>query len=183
MSDTLHVFEKSGCGKAPFRFIGIEERRGPMLIGSSNGVEHWAGSPGQPMGTCKHCGTSIAECCIIRDAEGKVFIVGNQCVSKTGDNGLISNAKAAVNKMRREATEKREKGQIDQARVALEDDAIRAALQAVKHPYSVRAERGETFLDYACWMLQGTNYSFRTAKAKVAREVLKLKVSPGTVAP
>lgn len=62
-----HVFEVSGCGKAPFHFVG-----------------YFYGG-----GTCDHCGTGIVHNYAVRDAEGKEFKVGCVCIDKTGDYGLI----------------------------------------------------------------------------------------------
>lgn len=84
MSQKVHVFEKAGLGKAPFTFIGMYVDRGPKNMGNGYTV----GSPGQPMGTCDYCGTGIANCCRIQSSDGKVFVVGTDCVEKTGDSGL-----------------------------------------------------------------------------------------------
>lgn len=96
--DTIHPFEKSGCGRAPFRFIGYECRVGPIkYTDPETGIQMECGAPGQPMGTCDHCGTGIMHCCIIQDADGKRFIVGTSCVAKTKDVGtkIQSDAKKA----------------------------------------------------------------------------------------
>ena len=75
----LHPFEDAGLGVAPFRFVGVENRVGPISLG--NGVT--VGAPGQPMGVCDYCSQGIKECCIIQDSTGKTFVVGNVCVGKT----------------------------------------------------------------------------------------------------
>lgn len=76
--NTLHPFEESGLGKAPFRCTGWEHRVGPIKL--SCGME--VGSPGQPMGTCDFCGNGIAVCMQIVSADGKRFEVGCDCVKK-----------------------------------------------------------------------------------------------------
>jgi hypothetical protein len=60
---TIHVFEASGLGKAPYTFLGVSVKVGPLKL--SDGSE--VGAPGQPMGCCKFCGTG---------ADGKDFYVG-----------------------------------------------------------------------------------------------------------
>ncbi|MES2155445.1 MAG: hypothetical protein V4510_09955 [bacterium] len=145
----LHAFEKSGLGRAPFKFIGCEERRGPMLLGVKNGVEMWAGAPGQPMGTCAHCGTGIAVCCTIESADGKRFIVGNVCVNKTGDKGLIKTTRKAINQRNRERNHALAKAR----RLWITENLERAkpGLTHRKHPNGF-AEKNA--YDWAVWMLK-----------------------------
>lgn len=84
-----HVFEKARLGVAPFRFIGCEEKRGPIRL--ADGTE--IGADGQPMGTCDYCGQGIAICCSILSADGRKFVVGSDCVARTGDAGIIKGYK------------------------------------------------------------------------------------------
>ncbi len=74
-----HVFAASGLGQAPFRVIGFERRVFRVA----------PDAPAQPAGSCQYCGTPIADCCLIRSADGRTFVVGTTCVDKTGDSGLI----------------------------------------------------------------------------------------------
>ena len=83
-----HPFQRAGLGVTPFRFVGCEERRGPILVSTDGGVEHWAGAPGQPMGTCAYCGQGIAICCTVQDGEGRRFIVGSDCIRKVSGGPL-----------------------------------------------------------------------------------------------
>lgn len=101
--DKVHVFEAAGLGKAPFAFIACYEDRGPKAMG--NGVT--VGAPGQPMGTCAYCGTGIAYCCQIESSDGKTFVVGTDCVAKTGDAGLkakVDEVKAKLTREKQDAT-------------------------------------------------------------------------------
>ena len=75
----MHVFERAGLGKAPFRFVGSFEKV----------FQATPDSPRQPGGTCDFCGTGIMICCAIRGADGREFKVGSDCLRKTGDAGLI----------------------------------------------------------------------------------------------
>lgn len=73
----LHPFERSGLGVAPFRYVSHERKVGPIMVGMSQ-----VGAPGQPMGSCQHCGTGIADCFWVESADGKTFYVGSDCILK-----------------------------------------------------------------------------------------------------
>ena len=104
-NEIVHKFERAGLGKAPFRFVGAE-----MKWFIVPGCKPRAGS------SCDYCATSIAECCWIEDAEGKRFKVGNVCVNKTGDAGLIDYTKRALNKLRNEAKAVKDEARIKEAK-------------------------------------------------------------------
>jgi hypothetical protein len=55
MSEKVHIFERAGLAKAPFRYVGSTYRVGPIRF-IDKGVEVRVGSPGQPMGTCDYFG-------------------------------------------------------------------------------------------------------------------------------
>lgn len=78
----LHVFERAGLGKAPFRCVGYSEKF----------ITHPDGST-QAAGSCDYCGTGIRFQCQIRSRDGHVFKVGTDCVAKTGDAGLLQSYK------------------------------------------------------------------------------------------
>jgi hypothetical protein len=78
----LHVFERAGLGRAPFRCIGVSEQF----------ITHPDGTT-QASGSCAYCGTGIRYVCAIRSADGRTFKVGTDCVAKTDDNGLIKSYK------------------------------------------------------------------------------------------
>lgn len=158
----IHVFEKAGLGKAPFRVIGVEERRGPIQTGPNTFV----GAPGQPMGCCQYCFTGIVECWKIQSADGRTFIVGCDCVRKTGDKGLKTGMAPHLLKMRHAA----EKRRIDAARLRLADPAVRAALSAQDHPLDWRKAMGETLLHWAEWMMQNAGNAGRIAVARRHRQ-------------
>ena len=146
----VHVFESAGLGKAPFRFFGIEERRGPIEISPGRFV----GSPGQPMGVCDFCGESIVECCHIVSSDGKHFVVGNVCVGKTGDEGLKLVVEKAVRERRTEALHRKQDAVIESVKTALADSNTRQALSSQPHPYEWLAKRGLTRLDWSEWMMK-----------------------------
>lgn len=163
----VHKFEAAGLGKAPFRVLGVCEKRGPIKVGERDGVEVWSGSPGQPMGSCDFCGTGIAECWEIGSADGRRFIVGCECVRKTGDAGLKRGMAPHLRALRHA----REQERIDafRARVA-SDTVLRDKLAALPHPrgFTDRATgRPLTRLDEVEWMLAnaGAAGSLRTIRS------------------
>jgi len=167
-----HPFERSGCGRAPFRFVGIDYRVGPIKQyknGQPTGLE--IGAPGQPMGCCRHCGQGIAECCIIEDADGKRFVVGNVCVGKT-DRKLHRVTDPEIKKLRKANRERREDERIDKATALFKRDDIGDALLAIPSPNTYRAKKhGETGFDFVEFMLTRAG---RTGMMKAARLVEKI---------
>lgn len=166
MTTTVHAFELAGLGRAPFRLVRIEERRGPILLGSSGGVEHWAGAPGQPMGTCAFCSTGIAECCVIRDADGREFIVGNVCVGKTGDAGLRKAVNAAVLSLRHAR---------DDRKIA---EGVNWFLSQAGADFGPSPSGRGTFAEYFFWMMDHAGRSGKLRAIREARRALGGSVKP-----
>lgn len=71
----MHTFEASGLGKAPFKYIT------PSKIEAANAGQTFF---------CNHCGTIIQNRHFIKSDDGKVSIVGVDCLEKTGDEGLVA---------------------------------------------------------------------------------------------
>lgn len=98
-----HKFEIEGLGRAPFQCVGN------WIMPSRSLMEHnptaWnraiAEAPCR-IGSCAYCWTPLSIHYIIKDADGKLFAVGSECVEKTGDAGLIDKARALKNKRARE---------------------------------------------------------------------------------
>lgn len=112
MSSILHPFERAGLGLAPFRCVGVEHRVGPIKTTDPKfpGVTFEVGAPGQPMGTCDYCGTGIADCYVIRSADGKKFVVGSDCVMRTyseTNTAIPVDIRRAIAEVRRQKNEKR----------------------------------------------------------------------------
>lgn len=165
-----HPFERAELGVAPFRCVRVEYRIGPIRTVLANGVTQEIGSPGQPMGTCAYCFQGIAECCVIRDANGKEFIVGNQCVAKAArDYGQSSQLERDRKAALREARHERERTVALETRWRLEHDAeLRALLVATPHPLKFD---GKSMLDWALWMMNASGMAGRT---KVRRAIDKM---------
>ncbi len=136
----VHIFEAAGLGKAPFSYVGMEEKAHSLGNGHSK-----AG------GTCDYCGASIRYCFNIRSSDGKKFHVGCDCVLKTDDTGLRKVVTAEKRKL--EAAKKR------QLRInahkyvadALADLDARAVMADEPHPYAKPGGyfQDRSFLDYA----------------------------------
>jgi hypothetical protein len=162
-STPQHPFERSGLGRAPFRFVGCYESRGPLNLGDGRTV----GAPGQPMGTCAHCGMGIAVCCTIQDADGKRFVVGSVCVNKTADAGLIKQTRTAMNT--RLAAARQDKAVKRKAWIEANLEAARATLQSQPHPGGYD---GKTAYDWAVWMTKNAGDAGRKKVEAALRAVM-----------
>lgn len=122
----VHVFERAGLGKAPFRCVGVVQKS----------YQASPDSPVQPGGSCDYCGTGIYFHCMIRSADGRTFKVGSDCVFKTGDAGLLKSYKTrpevrALAKAKRDAKDDRV---IAEWRALIEAPATVATLSAIMVP-------------------------------------------------
>lgn len=148
----LHPFEKAGLGIAPFRFIGMARKVGPIRTELGNGITLESGSPGQPMGTCRYCGQGIAYCYEIKSADGKTFEVGSDCVNKLSreSNEKRDPVIAAINRKAREVKNQvrhaREKKKQIEAQALFEANHTR--FEKMPHPNKYFADQGKTMLDY-----------------------------------
>lgn len=159
----VHKFEVAGLGKAPFRFVGTYESKFQAVPGDPN-------CPIQPGTSCDYCGTGIMLVCRIRDAQGKEFKVGCDCVAKTGDAGLSRQVDSAVANRRRAMTHKRQDETIAAGKAALSE--VVDVLRAQPHPAAYMAEKGLTLLDSVEWLFE---HAGRVGKVKAAKIVLKAK--------
>lgn len=172
-ASTIHPWEAAGLGKAPFRFVGVDTKRGPIrFVDPKTGVEMQVGSPGQPMGTCDYCSAGIADCYRIRSADGKTFVVGSDCVARVAVKGdpVLAEVDREVAKLRRQRTVSRNAARIESAASALESDAVRSALASMPHPSAYSAKNGRTLLDYVEWMIENAG---NAGKVKAARIIEK----------
>lgn len=149
MTRLLHPFERSGFGSAPYTFVGYVEK------------VHVAGDAVKAGGTCDHCGTGIRHCFKIRSADGKEFVVGSTCVTKTYrevDTTVpvdIRRAIADVERQKREAKAaaawKAFSPRLEAARASL--DANASLFADRKHPNDYFASQGKTYRDYVTFNL------------------------------
>lgn len=73
----MHTFQQSGLGQPPYNVIH------PKQHAIEKGKMFW----------CEHCGTTIIHRHFIKSSDGKVSIVGIDCLKKTGDEGLVEGVK------------------------------------------------------------------------------------------
>lgn len=162
--DQEHVFQRAGLGLAPFRFVGVETRRGPIPLPGGG----FAGAPGQPMGSCDYCGTGIADCYLIESADGRRFVVGSECVRKTGDAGLTAQVDKERSKRRKLAQEAR----IQRARDALRLPEVADRLRAKPHGRAYFAERGLTRLEEVSWLMDHAGMSGKVRAARIVEQLM-----------
>lgn len=160
----IHPFEKAGLGIAPFRFVGMSEK---VYVACQ-------GAPEQPAGTCDYCSTGIRYCCHIVSADGKEFIVGQDCVRKTDRDSLLNaveKAMAEVNRKNRAAKRQvvrdREQARINAALALLDNPEVSDELQATPHPFESLAKDGKSYLDYIEYMRRWGGHSGLIKVSKV----------------
>jgi hypothetical protein len=122
-----HKWQDDGIGKAPFTHTGViislpDPNGHPIAY--QNGMEEAseiAKGFGVHPGSCDVCGTGLTNNHVIRDADGKHFIVGCDCAVKVGDSSLTTATKEA---------EKARKLKIKQAKWAAEREKREARILA-----------------------------------------------------
>src|SRR5262245_58776822 len=92
-----HPWERLALGRAPFRVVGFEVRK----------FQACPEAPAQPGATCDACGTGIMNVNKIASSDGRTFVVGCDCVTKTYDRRLIADVKAVQAEARAKARETR----------------------------------------------------------------------------
>jgi hypothetical protein len=100
-----HVFEKSGLGHAPFRFLGVYELPSASLAETNPSAYNAALAempPGFHCGTCAYCGMPLKYNYLIKSSDSRTFSVGCECVNKTHDGGLVKKVKSSRLRIDRE---------------------------------------------------------------------------------
>lgn len=144
-----HVFEISGLGTAPFQYLPSPKADVIRELGHV----FW----------CEHCGTMLKNRHYILSSDGKVSIVGIDCLNKTGDAGLISAEKAARQQAKEAARQASEKEraisrkaaftahygmtpeEVEQANDSAIDNlenSVRDALEGSSHTYNALIKAG-----------------------------------------
>lgn len=154
--ETLHPFESAGLGKAPFRYVGVEHKVGPVML--ADGITQ-VGAPGQPMGTCDYCLQGIANCYRIRSADGKDFVVGCDCVEKLYKTSNVTATAIArdpvYKKIKRDKAAHNRKVRLAREATKITEgqawaEANRETLQAIPHA----KREGESQWDRYCWFME-----------------------------
>lgn len=133
----MHPFEKSGLGKAPFRFVTMFSFPAPSLgeqnpnayMEACQEAANIAKSHGVRGGICEHCGMALMNNFIIRSADGHKHVVGCDCVAKTrlSDAALARAVEAAVKA--REKTKRAERKETKRANAEATRKANRRRLR------------------------------------------------------
>lgn len=125
--NTATVHKHFHFGTAPFRFVGIWSAPSKSLCEHNPEAynNQMRSAPECCHFSCDHCGTGIMHHCIIKDAEGKLFSVGTDCVAKTEHTEIISKVKLALKKKARADREAKLR-----AKQAANQAAYEAELQA-----------------------------------------------------
>lgn len=173
----LHPFERAGLGLAPFRFVGMEVKEGPITTTTADGFTLTVGSPGQPMGCCDYCHTGIKDCYQVADRDGKLFVVGCDCVKKLyqANNRKMDPVAAGIERARRNVQRaRRHKAADEKIRLGLDLIAAnRSTFEAMPHPIEWRAEQGDTYNHYITWMLANSGRAGKIKTIKAVKAILK----------
>jgi len=167
VNQELHVFEEAGLGKAPFRFLSVQDssvgvnENGMVRIASKSGVDTWT----KPGGSCDFCGTYIVHFCWIKSADGKEFKVGSDCVRKTGDQGLKKVVAAEVRLKRSERRREREMAKIEK----LDHNILRFGKYKGMTIEDVKKED----TDYLVWIVQNMTAKAHARTIKLIEEAIK----------
>lgn len=155
--EVIHPFERAGLGVAPFRLVGHEE----------SWFQAAPGEPRRPGASCDYCGTAIVDTFWIAGTDGRRFKVGSDCVHKTTKPGtkVRTEVERKVRTIQNAKRHAREDAKAAGAVELLQDPAVRAELARHPHPLWFRAERGDTLLQWAEWMLANAG---RKGKVEVA---------------
>lgn len=152
----IHCFERAGLGKAPFRYVGMEDQTisyGRRVVGSVGGIDITT----QPGTSCDYCGTYIRNIFVVESSDGRRFKVGCECIKKTGDEGLIRVVQRDVAKRNKAMRAARiaEKARKAEAYVR---SFTRAELSRHPHPTPSYAAEGLTMDDYVQWWLPRSSF-------------------------
>ncbi len=177
----VHPFERAGLGKAPFRFVGMVDQPkagglggGMVSVGEVNGVEVLT----TPGGSCDYCGQGIIYMFGVESSDGRRFKVGCDCVHKIADADpkLVRAVDAEVRRINRQKRVAKDQAGTQEIHEIL--TAHKDALAAIPHPQKWRADKGETALDYAQWMLRNAGMSGRGDLLRTLRKMLNIPAPP-----
>lgn len=121
-----HIFEQSGLGRAPFRVVGFFSYPSPSMAASNpraymdacHEAANTAKTHGVRGGACEHCGMALMNNYILASADHRRFVVGCDCVRKTGDLGVIAAVERAERARRNLQSKARKTAKLNAAKVA-----------------------------------------------------------------
>lgn len=149
MERPIHVFEKSGLGRAPFYCVGLVSLPSPSLAANNPTAYNNALRDlprGLSLGSCAYCGTALMHNFIIKSSDDRRFVVGCDCVSRTGDAGLAKEVKRVrVEQALAKRTASRSLAKAEREKQWAAERAERAATFCVEHAGLI--ERAREFFD------------------------------------
>ncbi len=124
----IHHDWESRVGKAPYRFVGCASipaagSFGLNVEGYNNALRECfdlARAQGVSIGSCDICGMSLTHNYICRNAEGRGFVVGCDCVQHLHDDRLTSEVEESERKRQRTLARARQREQWEAERVVRE---------------------------------------------------------------
>lgn len=174
-SVTIHPFEKSGFGHAPYRFVGY--RRSVYCAGP--------GAPVQPGTTCDYCGTSIMDVYEVASADNVRFKVGSDCILRTMaafSSDVPSDFRDAFQKVARAKREASRAAAHD--RLMIRVNVASGLLEANPtlfsdrpHPSEYHNGLGRTLRDYFEWVLRHASDTGRLAACRAIEQAAALVAS------
>jgi hypothetical protein len=150
--EATHCFEKSGLGKAPFHCVGLYSLPSTSLAASNptaynNALAEAPRNIG--CGACCYCGTPIVHNFIIESADKRRFVVGSDCVAKTGDAGLLKAVRAERLKVVREAREIGRRAKREEREAAWKREREeRAEVFKVEHAALIKSAEAFNHIDF-----------------------------------
>lgn len=178
----VNKWERDGIGTAPFRCVGVAELPSRALLEAGNVHGYNNAMRSLPLeyglGTCYVCGMALTVNYLIRDAKGKKFAVGCECVKKTGDTVLTSDMKEKrLARDRAKRAEKREAKRIARYAASAARDYEREINNWGLHPleanYIIREalrERNAAILGELAELLDDRRGGFRESVAEGLRK-------------
>ena len=151
-TETVHKFERRGLGAYPYAYVGMDEK--VLVIGTG------LTAVTKPGGTCDYCGTGIIYCFMLKPScGGKPFVVGSDCIMKSGDAGMMKAISGDMDKLKKEKAKRAKETKAK--RVARRIEAAKERLKTVvdvlsekPHPTEWFAKEGKTLLDYVRWCFE-----------------------------
>lgn len=163
-------------GPAPYRFVGmfrlpVLESFGMNSAGYNNALASLPRLDGG-LGSCSHCSMAITYIYVVECADGTKWGVGCDCICKlgSGDAQLVREVKAKKKAVDKAARHERETANLEAGKAWLAENE--AALRAIPHPFANRAAKGETYFDYARFVLMQSGTSGKLKMYKAAKKRL-----------
>ena len=189
-----HRWEEAGLGKAPFNVVAVIGMPSSSLAEANpagynaamTGASEEARAFGVGLGSCAACGTGLMNNFVIRDAVGKHFVVGCDCVRKTDDAKLVKRAdlleKRRV-KALREAARKAEWEKRVAHRLAAEaaererNGGLTDAEVAAKARTEAEAAKAVEFTAANSWLIDALNADGGNFATSVASDLTSRKIT------